>query len=537
MSKQENIQNKRKRMKKRIVSQVGNNVGANILPIVVKIVLLGMLDAMSLYGAFALLMQHKWVVLGLLLVGTGVINWIYWRSHGLAAKYLAPGIVLLLIFQLFAISYSAYIAFTNYGTGHNGTKEVAITALMQSSLVKKEDSPKYPLSVAKCGANYSFIVQDSEEQLLVGNNTQPLHRIDGARNADGTIHSSQLQNCTVLNFSQILQDQSAIVSLSVPVSTNPNDGVLRTSDGQTASAYISTFRYDKSSDTMIDTKTHEQYRDNGTGAFVNDAGVALQPGWRVNVGFQNFIRLFTVKELQQPFLRVLLWTIEFSVLSVLTTFILGLFLAITLNDDRMKFRRLYRSILILPYAFPAFLSALVWAGMLNEKFGFINQVVFHGTEIPWLHAPTLAKIAVIVVNLWLGFPYMFLVCMGALQSIPHDLVEAATLDGASRWKIFRYITFPLLLVSVAPLLISSFAMNFNNFNLIYMLTAGGPVQTGSSMNIGSTDILISMVYKIAFVGANRDYGLASAFSIIIFLVVGLVSAISFKATKSLEELN
>ena len=104
MSKQENIQNKRKRMKRRIISQVGNNVSANILPIVVKIVLLGMLDAMSLYGAFALLMQHKWVVLGLLLVGTGVINWIYWRSHGLAAKYLAPGIVLLLIFQLFAIS-------------------------------------------------------------------------------------------------------------------------------------------------------------------------------------------------------------------------------------------------------------------------------------------------------------------------------------------------------------------------------------------------------------------------------------------------
>ena len=140
-------------------------------------------------------------------------------------------------------------------------------------------------------------------------------------------------------------------------------------------------------------------------------------------------------------------------------------------------------------------------------------------------------------NLWLGFPYMFLVTTGALQSIPDELTEAAQMDGATPFQAFRMIKLPLLFVSVAPLLISSFAFNFNNFNLIYMLTGGGPRDVAAGINVGSTDILISMVYKVAFVGANRDYGLASAFSIIIFVLVGTISVIAFRRTKSLEELN
>ena len=141
------------------------------------------------------------------------------------------------------------------------------------------------------------------------------------------------------------------------------------------------------------------------------------------------------------------------------------------------------------------------------------------------------------VNLWLGFPYMFLVCMGALQGIPDDVNEAAVMDGANAWQIFRRIKLPLLLVTVAPLLISSFAFNFNNFNLIYMLTGGGPRFADASINVGASDILISMVYKVAFVGADRDYGLASAFSIIIFVLVAAISYLSFRQTKVLEELN
>lgn len=132
---------------------------------------------------------------------------------------------------------------------------------------------------------------------------------------------------------------------------------------------------------------------------------------------------------------------------------------------------------------------------------------------------------------------MFLICMGALQSIPDELTEAARVDGASGWQVFRSIKFPLLLVSTAPLLISSFAFNFNNFNTIYLLTGGGPRMAGVSENVGHTDLLITLVYKTAFEGGTRDYGLASALSILIFLIVAIVSAIAFSRTKALEELN
>jgi arabinogalactan oligomer / maltooligosaccharide transport system permease protein len=227
----------------------------------------------------------------------------------------------------------------------------------------------------------------------------------------------------------------------------------------------------------------------------------------------------------------------FAFLSVATTFALGLFLAIVFNDARMRGRKFYRIIMILPYAFPAFLTALVFAGMLNPQFGYVNQVIFGGAEIPWLTNEWLAKFSILVVNLWLGFPYMFLVCTGALQSIPDDVQEAARVDGAGNWSIFRLIKLPLLMVSVAPLLIASFAYNFNNFNLIFLLTNGGPRDVDAGINVGATDILISMVYKVAFVGAGRDYGLASAFSIIIFLLVAGISIVSFRRTKALEELN
>jgi arabinogalactan oligomer/maltooligosaccharide transport system permease protein len=159
-------------------------------------------------------------------------------------------------------------------------------------------------------------------------------------------------------------------------------------------------------------------------------------------------------------------------------------------------------------------------------------------DISWLSDPTLAKVAVLLVNFWLGFPYMFLIATGALQSIPAELTESAKIDGASAWQQFRYVKLPLLLVSVSPLLIGSFAFNFNNFTLIYLVTGGGPKVVEADMNVGHTDILITLVYKIAFnTGSGANYGLASAFSILIFLVVGTISYIGFRRTRTLEDVN
>jgi ABC-type sugar transport system permease subunit len=225
---------------------------------------------------------------------------------------------------------------------------------------------------------------------------------------------------------------------------------------------------------------------------------------------------------------------------VLTTFTAGLFMAMILNDPGIPGRKIIRSLLIIPYALPGVIGVLVWRGMLNENFGIINNFIADqaGVRIPWFSNPTWAKAAIILVNLWLGYPYMMLICSGALQSIPSEIYEAAAVDGARPWQRFSRITLPLLLITVGPLLIASFVFNFNNYLLIELLTRGDPPIPGSPVPAGYTDILISYTYGIAF-GSNRgaDYGYAAAITIVIFLIVASITLIQYRFTKQLEEIS
>ncbi|MEU1971124.1 ABC transporter permease subunit [Microbacterium sp. NPDC019599] len=504
--------------------------------LIVKIALLAIVDAIALYAAIVLSLHSEWLVLALVVAVTALVNWIYFSRRTVPAKYLTPGIILLVLFQIFTLLYTAYIGFTNYGTGHNGSKDQAIASLMRSSLVRVEDSPTFDVAVVERVGVLGLLVTDpTDGDVSLGTNTEPLHPADGVTMDGGK--AVAVDGWDTLTFAEVLSRSNDVEQLAVAISDDPNDGAIRTQDGQKGYQYVSTLEYDAVADTMTDTATGTVYADTGEGAFTSESGEQLMPGWQVFVGFDNFVRALTDATIRGPLVAVTLWTFVFAAVSVASTFFLGLLLAVVFNDKRMRFRNGYRTMLILPYAFPAFLSALIWAGMMNESFGFINQVLLGGAEIPWLTDPWLAKISVLIVNLWLGFPYMFIVCMGALQGIPEDVNEAAVMDGANPWQIFRRIKLPLLLVTVTPLLIASFAFNFNNFNLIYMLTNGGPRFSDVSIPVGHTDILISMVYKVAFTGQNRDYGLASAFTILIFIVVTVMAIISFRKTKALEELN
>ena len=504
--------------------------------LILKIVLLAIVDAVALYAVFVLFLYNEWLVLTLVTAVTILVNWIYFSRRHIPAKYLTPGIILLVTFQIFTLVYTAYIGFTNYGTGHNGSKEQAVASLMRSSLVRVEDSPTYDVTVVERVGELGLLVTDpTDGDVSIGTNTQPLRPVDDATMEGGK--AVAVDGWTSLSFADVIARSGDVEALAVPFNDDPNDGAIRTQDGQKGYLYTSTLEYDATADTMTDTTTGTVYTDNGEGAFTSESGEQLLPGWQVFVGFDNFVRALTDTTIRGPLLAVTAWTFVFAIISVASTFFLGLLLALVFQNKRMRFKNGYRIMLILPYAFPAFLSALIWAGMMNESFGFINQVLLGGAEVPWLTDPWLAKVSVLIVNLWLGFPYMFLVCMGALQGIPEEVNEAGVMDGANPWQIFRRIKLPLLLVTVAPLLIASFAFNFNNFNLIYMLTNGGPRFSDVSIPVGHTDILISMVYKVAFTGQNRDYGLASAFTILIFIVVAVIAIVSFRKTKALEELN
>ena len=520
--------------RQRQAAGIADAASGGVKMLLVKLLMLGIVDAIAIYAVFILASGGQWLVATIVALVAAIVNWIYFSRRRLPAKYLAPGVIFLVIFQVFVLVYTGYIAFTNYGTGHNGSKEQAVSSLMAASLERVEDSPTYPVTVVDQFGTLGLLVTSPDGDALVGTNEQPLTEVDAELEGGKAV---AVDGWTTLSFADVLARTNEITELAVPFSDDPNDGAIRTPDGSNAYLYLSNLEYDEAAGTITDLDTSTVYSDLGTGAFTSADGDELLPGWQIVVGFDNFVRAVTDERLAGPLVYVTLWTFAFALISVASTFFLGLFLAIVFNDMRMRGRKYYRVLMILPYAIPSFLSALVWAGMMNESFGFINQVLLGGASVPWLTDPVVAKVSVLIVNLWLGFPYMFLVCTGALQSIPDELQEAATVDGAKPWAVFRLIKLPLLLVSVAPLLIASFAFNFNNFNVIYMLTDGGPRDSNAPIPVGFTDILISMVYKVAFTGQSRDYGLASAYSIIIFIIVAVISVIAFRRTKSLEELN
>ena len=196
--------------------------------------------------------------------------------------------------------------------------------------------------------------------------------------------------------------------------------------------------------------------------------------------------------------------------------------------------------LILPYAVPSFISILVFKGLFNENFGEINRILdfFFGIKPDWFGEAGLARSMILIVNAWLGYPYMMILCMGLLKSISDDLYEASAMDGAGPFQNFFKITLPLLMKPLTPLLIASFAFNFNNFVLIMLLTNGGPDfipeegSTTASM-AGHTDLLVSYTYRLAFEGGagGNDYGLASAIATTIFILVGALSVVNLKLSK------
>lgn len=503
----------------------------------IKLVLMALVDAFLVFLIMMAWGADQMGVLIALVVILIAINWVYFSPSArlIPMKYLIPGLVFLFAFQVFVVLYTGYVAFTNYGEGHNSTKDQAIEALMMQNVERVPETSAFPLAVVQQGETLGFaILRDDEVQ--VGTAEDPFQPVGDAVVDDGKI--TEVPGWDVLTVSEAGSLGRAVVDLRVQISDLPEDGFIGTQDARNGYTYRSTLNYDREADVMTDANG-VTYTPNATGNFESEDGSTLVPGWRVNVGFDNFQTAFSDARYAQPFFKVLLWNFAFAFLSVATTFLLGLALAMLLNNERLQGKRIYRTVMILPYAFPSFMTALLFAGMMNERFGFFNVVLLGGADVPWLTDPWIAKLSLILVNLWLGFPYMFLVCTGALQSIPGEMLEAAKIDGATKFRTWRSVTMPLLFVSVAPLLISSFAFNFNNFSLVKMLTDGGPRFADASVPIGHTDILISMVYNISGLDgtAPRNYGLASALSIVIFLIVATISAISFKKTASLEDLN
>lgn len=252
------------------------------------------------------------------------------------------------------------------------------------------------------------------------------------------------------------------------------------------------------------------------------------------VGFANFTKLFTLDIWRNTFFSVFAWTILWTFGATTFQIALGIFLAVLVNQKDLKGKAIIRTILILPWAVPAFVSILIFSGMFNESFGAINNIVldaFGVGPVHWMTEAVWTRIALIMIQTWLGFPFIFAMVTGVLQAIPDELYEAATVDGASRFQQFRSITFPLVMFSISPILITQYTFNFNNFNIIYLFNSGGPAVSGQ--NAGGTDILISWIYSLTV--SSQEYGMAAAITMILSAIVITVALWQFRRTKAFTE--
>lgn len=271
-------------------------------------------------------------------------------------------------------------------------------------------------------------------------------------------------------------------------------------------------------------------------AFTNySAPKHIPPAMLVDwVGFGTFRNLLALKTWSHTFYGVLTWTIIWAILSTITTYFGGMLVALLINQKGIRFKGVWRTILILPYAIPQIISLLVMRNLFNGQFGPVNQYLqyFGLGGLPWLTDEFWARVTVILVNMWVGIPVSMILIMGVLTTIPRDMYEAAEVDGASGFQKFKIVTLPMILFTTAPTLIMQFAGNINNFNMIFLLTGGEPVK-GDYQYAGATDLLVTWLYKLTL--TQNKYNMASAVGIIIFLIIASFSIYNYRRTASFKE--
>jgi ABC-type sugar transport system permease subunit len=500
------------------------------------------LDAAAIWFAYGLFAHDGAVVATIVLIVVGVINAAFLLDVLTPLRWIVPGLALMVIFVLYPVFNTLGVALTNYGNGHLLTKDQAI-AQYEGHYYSPPGAPTYAWRAYRASDNTFLLwLTDTKGRSFIGDPRTGIAPVSdgdarfGPKDEDGL--PKTIGNYTKLSRLEVFPYLSTLQSFTLQAP----EGILRIVSLDAAPVALPKYTYERGRDVLVDHETGAEYR-SVDGVFTAADGSELSPGFSANVGLRNFIRAFTDPDVRGPFASVFLWTIAFAFLSVLLTFGLGLGLALVVNDRGIPFIGTFRALSIVPYAVPGFISALVWVGLLNPFYGQFNALLstLTGVSPQWFSDPTLAKIAILLVNLWLGYPYMLLISLGALQSISSELFEAAAMDGANALQRFRFITLPLLLVALGPLLIGSFAFNFNNFTLIDLVTGGGPPISGTSQPAGATDILISYTVRLAFTGGQGgrgvDYGFAAAISVFIFVIIAVITMANFRFSRQLEQVS
>ncbi len=497
----------------------------------IKVGVLSLVGAINGYATILMYSRGEmaFALLTLLLTTLGI--YVFARQKTYAHRYIYPGVAGMILFIIFPLVYTVGLAFTNYSGSNQLTLERTQSILLQRTF-QTGDSYNFTLFEQSSGL-YVLGIQSGDRWL-----TSPEFDIASSSDEVFSMAYGEEPAGEKAAMKSVIQNRSALNSITA---VKPDGSELKMSGLRNFAGIQPVYVLGDDGETLLNQRDDVTFMPNYEIGFYQaiDAnnqfvGEPLAPGFIVGIGFDNFMRVFTDPGIQGPFFKIFVWTVMFSGLTVVLTLAFGVVLAQIISWEELKGRGIYRVLLILPYAVPAFISILIFKGLFNQSFGEINTVLqgLFGISPRWFTEPVLAKVMLIIVNTWLGYPYMMILALGLLKAIPEDLYEASAMDGAGPIDNFFKITLPLLIKPMVPLLIASFAFNFNNFVLIQLLTNGAPDMIGTSVPAGHTDLLVSYTYRIAFEGAGgQDFGLAGAIATIIFLLVGGLSLLNLKFTK------
>jgi ABC-type sugar transport system permease subunit len=509
-----------------------------VLPRFLSFLLLIAIDAAVIWLLIRLVSLGYYPLAAAILIILIFLNVVLLRREARPIRWMVVGLVLMALFTIYPIVFTVWVSLTNYGEGHLITKEQAIDQILKAKYLPEAGKAYSWTAFKSPEGDYALWLLDADGNGYLAVPGEPLSQPQPGEAGTGELDDKGIPT-TIEGYQKLNAILAATDRNLTEILFGEEGKTIQVRSPSEAAELLPLYIYDPDKDVMISQETGISYQ-NIRGTFISSDGKQLRPGFVETVQFTNFRDFFLSPALRGPLVRIILWNFAFAFFSLLFNFSLGLAIAIMFNDKFFPFKKLIRSLLIIPYTLPALITILIWRGMLNPELGVFDRMLesLFGWAPPWFTDPFWAKIAILIVNLWLSYPYFMLVCSGALQSISEDYYAAAQVDGANAWQRFWNITLPLLMVAVGPLLVASFAFNFNNFNLIYLFNQGNPPMAGTPTPAGHTDILISYVYNLAFSG-NRgvNYGFASAVTIIIFLFVGAMTLFQFRFTNMWEEVS
>jgi len=510
--------------------------------------------SLGVFLAARMAVSGAWLLAAAVLAAVAFPAWVYNSPRAKASRYLLPGLAAFTLFVVMPLLYTVCIAFTNYGGGHLLSRDRVDAWFAQEEFTPSPE--RFSFRVHALPDDPSAPGGPPRYQLVatpVGPDGAAALAARPGDFAPRAIHSAPFTAAEArsgdpipLNALNISPPAGPRLTLREIVAARPwlrparfkHPSVatpLRAVTLRELAPRLPLWTPSPDGRALTNAQTGATLvADPARGNYVDPAtGLPVGPGWRVPVGFANYRLLFADPAVRGPFLRVFGWNVAFAFLSVALTFAVGVLLASLLQWKALRFRAVYRTLLILPYAIPAFIPILVFKGLFNEGFGEINLILssLFGIAPHWFTNPWLARLMILIVNTWLGYPYMMIIASGMLQAVPDELYEATAMDGAGPWSNFWHVTLPQIFPPLFPLLIASFAFNFNNFSLIYLLTGGKPDIVGSTTGAGTTDLLVSYTFRMAFKDSASRFGFASAVATILFLVVAVLAVFQLRASR------